>query len=164
MKRAVTLVLCLALAGCGGSSKHAATSTATVADTTPQPPGHALYAGGGWAVSVSGGTATAYHLVGGTWTADRKRLVKIAILGPRRDAHAAAIPQVAVELSAPKPLVESGIWVDGQELQVKGGGLTPTNGTIYGAPVAPLARGTHTAVAYGRTGTTASAVAWTFTV
>ena len=133
-------------------------------DTTPQPPGHALYAGGDWAVSVTAGKATAYHLVGKSWRADRTGAVKIAILGPKRGAHAAAIPQVAVELSAPKPLVESGIWVDGQELQVKGGGLTPTHGTIYGAPLAPLAKGRHTAVAYGRTDTTASAVAWTFKV
>lgn len=164
MKRAAALAICLALAGCGGSSRHAASIATTIADTTPQPPGHALYAGGEWAVSLSGGTATAYHLAGGTWRADRQGAVRIAILGPKRGAKAAAVPQVAVELSAPKPLVESGLWVDGEELQVKGGGLTPTKGTIYGAPLASLAKGTHTAVAYGRTATTASAVAWTFRV
>jgi len=47
---------------------------------------------------------------------------------------------------------------------VKGGGLTPTKGTIYGAPVAPLARGEHLAVAYGRTDATGTAVAWMFRV
>ena len=33
------------------------------------------------------------------------------------------------------------LWVDGTELLEKGGGLTPTRGTIYGAPSAPLAHG-----------------------
>ena len=71
---------------------------------------------------------------------------------------------MAVELSAKKPLIESGMWVDGKELVVKGGGLTATKGTIYGAPGTPLAPGKHVAVAYGRTDTHATAVAWTFTV
>jgi hypothetical protein len=158
VQRLVLLCSVLALAACGGSAKTAGTTTTTA------PPGDALYAGGDWAVSVSNGTATAYHLVGGSWRADRSGRVKIAILGPKRGARAAAIPQVAVELLAGKPLVESGIWVDGRELQVKGGGLTPTRGTIYGAPEAPLAKGVHTAVAYGRTDATGTAVAWSFTV
>ena len=150
----------LLLAACGGSSKTSPPTTTTA----PAPPGDALYAGGNWAVSMSKGSATAYHLVGSTWRADRSGRVKIAILGPKPGAKVAAIPQVAVELSAGKPLVESGIWVDGQELQVKGGGLTATRGTIYGAPPAPLAKGEHTAVAYGRTDGTGTAVAWSFRV
>ena len=162
MQRIAIVAAVLLLAGCGGSSTDS-TTTSTAAGP-PKPPGNALYAGGDWAVSVSRGSATAYHLVGATWRADRSGRVKIAILGPKRGARAAAVPQVAVELSAPKPLVESGIWVDGRELPVKGGGLTPTRGTIYGAPAAPLAKGVHTVVAYGRTDETASAVAWTFRV
>ena len=46
---------------------------------------------------------------------------------------------------------------------MKGGG-SPRTGTIYGAPAAPLAPGPHVAVAYGRTATAATAVAWTFRV
>ena len=56
------------------------------------------------------------------------------------------------------------MWVDGKELVVKGGGLTATKGTIYGAPDAPLTKGTHVAVAYGRTAVHATAVAWSFRV
>jgi len=74
------------------------------------------------------------------------------------------MPQVAAELTAPTPLVESGLWVDGVELLEKGGSLSPRRGTIYGAPATPLAKGTHTAVAYARTATQATAVAWTFRV
>ena len=42
------------------------------------------------------------------------------------------------------------MWVDGKELLVKGGGLTSTKGTIYGAPDTPLTKGTHVAVAYAQ--------------
>jgi len=98
----------------------------------------------------------------GRWAPDTSGLVRISILGPR--GSAAATPQVAAELAAKTPLVESTLWVDGTELQVKGGGLTPTRGTIYGAPSSPLRAGTHVAVAYARTASHATAVAWTFRV
>ncbi len=144
------------LAGCGGSSK----TVVTTAPLARPGPGTVLYESGGWAVTVSGNEAHAQHLVGGTWRTDRSGLVKISILGPH--GTAAATPQVAVELSATGPLVESGLWVDGTELLEKGGGLTPKRGTIYGAPGKPLAPGRHTAVAYARSAGHATAVAWTF--
>ena len=61
-------------------------------------------------------------------------------------------------------MIESGMWVDGQEIPVKGGGLTATKGTIYGALGTPLTKGTHIAVAYARTAEHATAVAWSFRV
>jgi hypothetical protein len=155
---ALLLVAAVLLAGCGSSSKESATTTTTAA----APPGNVLYAGGDWAVSLDGAQATAYHRVAGTWHPDTSGAVKIAILGPK--GKVARIPQAAVELRATKPLIESGMWIDGEELVVKGGGLRPERGTIYGAPGAPLAPGKHVAVAYGRTATHATAVAWTFTV
>jgi len=160
VRRIVFVVLALALAGCG-STKHA-TGT-TTATPVPKPgPGRVLYEAGGWAVVISGGDARALHLAGGSWHADTSRAVKVSILGPH--GTAAATPQVAAEISAKAPLVESGLWVDGTELDVKGGGLTPTKGTIYGAPAAPLGSGSHVAVAYGRTAGHATAVAWSFRV
>jgi ABC-type glycerol-3-phosphate transport system substrate-binding protein len=159
VRRLVLLLIALALAGCGGSDEESATTTNQAA---PPGPGTTLYAGGDWAVQLDGNEATAYHRVAGVWKADRSGAVKIRILGP--DGDVAAIPQVAAELSADKPLIESGMWVDGTELVSKGGGLTPTKGTIYGAPGAPLAKGTHVAVAYARTAAHAAAVAWTFRV
>jgi len=161
-------LLAVLLAGCGGSSKTAVTTTTAAATTTttattPKPgPGTVLYENGGWAVVVRGGTARAFHLTAGRWAPDTSGLVRISILGPR--GSAAATPQVAAELAAKTPLVESTLWVDGTELQVKGGGLTPTRGTIYGAPSSPLRAGTHVAVAYARTASHATAVAWTFRV
>jgi hypothetical protein len=158
VRRLALLLTALALAGCGGSS---ATPTTTSA-AAPPGPGTTLYAGGDWAVVLDDDNATAFHRVAGTWKADTSGAVKIRILGP--DGKVTSTPQVAVELSAATPLIESGMWVDGKELVVKGGGLTATKGTIYGAPGMPLAKGTHVAVAYARTANHATAVAWSFRV
>src|SRR5207253_1025981 len=81
-----------------------------------------------WAVVFSRGTARALQLAEGSWQPDTSGLVKVSILGPH--GTAAATPQVAAELSANAPLVESGLWVDGVELLAKGGGLKPNRGTI----------------------------------
>ena len=153
------MVLVAVLAGCGGTSKRVVTTTAA----PPKPgPGKVLYRGGAWAVVLDGNTARALHLVGGRWRPDTSGAVKVSILGPH--GTAAATPQVAAELTAKAALVESGLWVDGTELLTKGGGLTPTRGTIYGAPDGTLSAGEHIAVAYGRTAVHATAVAWSFRV
>jgi hypothetical protein len=150
----------LVLAACG-SSKSA--STTTTAPTVPKPgPGSILYANAPWAVVLDGDKATAQRLVNNEWVPDKTGNVKIAILGPK--GTSAAQPQVAAELTAKAPLVESALWVDGVELLEKGGGLKPTRGTIYGTTVAPLNKGKHVAVAYARTAGHAAAVAWTFRV
>ena len=163
LRRAALLLTAVALAGCGGASKHAAPTTSTVTTPVPKPgPGEVLYRGGSWAVVLQRGHARALHLRRGVWRADTSGAVKVAILGPRTPA--AATPQVAAELSAKAPLVESGLWVDGAELLAKGGGLSPTRGTIYGAPGRPLAPGPHVAVAYARTSAHATAVSWSFRV
>jgi hypothetical protein len=146
VRRLALLLTAVALAGCGGGGSSGTT----------------LYAGGDWKVVVDGKHATAFHRVAGAWKPDTSGAVKIRILGP--DGDVTQTPQAAAELSAKKPLIESGMWVDGQELVVKGGGLTATKGTIYGAPGAPLTKGTHVAVAYARTADHATAVAWSFRV
>jgi hypothetical protein len=151
VRRLALLGLAIALVACGGSSGR-------------KLPGTPLYAGGPWAVVVQRGKATAYHQVGNDWRPDTTGKVKIDVLGPKPGSAQGSIPQLAVQISGNAPLVESGMWVDGHELTVKGGGLRPTVGTIYGAPDTPLAKGTHTAVAYGRTDAHATAVAWTFRV
>jgi hypothetical protein len=156
------LLAALALTGCSGSGSGSSEPRAPASAAAPPGPGTSLYAGGDWAVVVDGVKATAFHRVAGTWRADTSRAVKIRILGPHGTAPRR--PQVAAELSAKKPLVESGMWVDGRELLAKGGGLLPTRGTIYGAPSAPLVTGPHVAVAYGRTAEHATAVGWSFRV
>jgi hypothetical protein len=158
VRRAVLPLLAVLVAGCGPASH----TTSTMDASTPPGRGTVLYAGGDWAVVVDGVDATAYHHVAGTWRPDRSGAVKIDILGPR--GTVARIPQFAVELRAHRALIESGMWVDGREIPVKGGGLNPRRGTIYGALGSPLTPGKHVAVAYARTSTHGSAIAWTFTV
>jgi hypothetical protein len=158
VRRLVLLLAAVALAGCGGSSNNTATTSAAA----PPGPGTTLYAGGDWAVVLDGTHATAFHRIAGTWKPETTRAVKIRVLGP--DGKVAPRPQVAAELSATRPLIESGMWVDGREMLVKGGGLTATKGTIYGAPDTPLTKGPHVAVAYARTSQHATAIAWSFRV
>ncbi len=134
-----------------------------------------LYRGGDWAVAwvrgerrvegmrERGAYAAALELVGGSWRVDLSGKVQIRILGPDPGERTGRVPQTAVEMTAPSALAESGLWMDGAVLDVKGGG-TPRRGTIYGAPATPLAPGTHTAVAFARTAKAGTAVAWTFTV
>ena len=168
MRRVILLLLVLVAAGCG-SSKSGAPTTTTAATTTVASPATAvpgsrvLYAGVDWGVVVAGSQAVAVHLVDGQWHTDRTGRVKIEILGPEPGSKAAALPQIAAQLTAPASgLVESGLWVDGLALAVKGGG-SPRRATIYGAPAKPLHAGKHTAVAYGRTSGTGTARAWSFT-
>ncbi len=161
MRRLFVLPLVVVLAACGGS-KHAATTTTS---TAPRAPGHdVLYQGAEWAVSVTGTKATAYRLVGNVWHAERSGEPKIDILGPKPGSKVGAIPQIAFQVTGKTDLADTAMWVDGTEVLGKGGGLTPKQGTIYGALQTKLKPGTHVAVAYGRTATHATAVAWVFRV
>jgi len=160
---AVLVAAALIAAGCGSSS---ASETTTAPPPPPKPgPGKIVFQGSSWAVVVDNGKATALHLVNGAWKPDTSGVVKIDILGPQPGSKGNPPRlQVAAQLRGNADLVESALWVDGVELLEKGGGLTPTRGTIYGTTVAPLEPGKHTAVAYARTGTHGTAVAWTFSV
>ena len=158
MRRLPLLVVALVLAGCGGSSHRAATTTAP-----PKPPGKVVYQGTAWAVTLHGSKATAYHLAGGAWHADRSGDPKLDILGPKPGQKVAATPQVAFQVTAKTDIVDTALWVDGVEVLGKGGGLTPKRGTIYGAPGKPLKPGPHLAVAYARDAKHGHAVAWAFT-
>jgi hypothetical protein len=163
VRPALTLIaVSLALAGCGGSS-HSLTPPGPASPAAAVGGGaKTLYRGSaGWAVVQQGDKAVALHLVNGTWRPDRTGAVHIRILGPLHPSARQA--QVAAEIAAPNDLAETALWVDGEELLVKGGG-TARKGTIYGTTSAPLDPGPHVAVAYGRTATSATAVAWTFRV
>jgi hypothetical protein len=157
----LTCLLAVALIAVGcGSSKPAAPPPPPEAG-----PGTVVYQGSEWAVVIDGGKAVAQRLVGDAWQTAPAGSVKIRVLGPKPGSKGnPRIPQVAAALSAGANLVDSALWVDGVELLGKGGGLTPTSGTIYGAPANALTRGKHTAIAYARTATNALAVAWTFSV
>ena len=157
MRRALPLLLVLAaLAGCGGSRPAGPASVLGKGAAVP-------YSSGDWAVVVKGDTAVVAHRVSGAWQADRSGAVKVEILGPSTTQPQAPTPQVAAQLVSTTPLVESALWIDGVEVLEKGGG-SPTRGTIYGAPAAPLLPGKHLLVAYARTTSHGTAVARVFHV
>jgi hypothetical protein len=166
LRTALLLLAAVALTACGGSTSSDDGSggrTQTISGPAQAAGGGTtLYRGGPWAVVVRGTTAVALHFAGGAWHPDRSGKVKVTFLGPH--PVDTARPQVAAELKAPTRLVESGMWLDGTELVAKGGGLSPTRGTIYGAPDRTLAPGRHLVVAYARTAAAATAVARSFRV
>ena len=156
------LAVTLSLAGCGGSAASVTTAGPLGPAAVVGAGAKTLYqASNGWAVVQQGSKAVALRLVGDRWRPDRSGAVRVRILGPEHTA--ARQPQVAAEISARADLAETALWVDGKELLVKGGG-SPRKGTIYGTTSTPLDPGSHIAVAYGRTATSATAVAWTFRV
>lgn len=136
----------------------------------------ARHAGGEWAVAWVGGKrvaggkaafavyAVAERLRGGRWLAEVAGPVTMTPLGPQPEGTAAPVPQVAAEIKAPRPIVDTALWVDGTPLEIKGGGPSSRYISIYGAPAAPLAKGRHVAVAFARAGADATATAWWFTV
>jgi len=213
VRRLGLLLFCvLALAGCGGSAEHAATTAAPPdpGDTlrklvagVPQPlqlltpesrdrvsaselgEGVAAFAddspvesrrvGGNWAVAWTSGThtaegttefmayAVALRLQGGRWLASIAGPVQLNPLGPDDGAEASAQPQVAVEIKADEPIVDTALLVDGTPIDTRGGGPSTDYISIYGAPAEPLEPGRHVAVAFARAGTSAAARAWWFT-
>jgi hypothetical protein len=180
VKRIALIAGVLLLAGCG-STKHAAPrppkpavpSPAAAMRTLLKASGatgdvvKTLYQGTSWSVvqATKGATAraVAFELLGGRWHPDTTKNVKVEILGPQPGSKATKLPQVAIQITAPAPFVESALWVDGTMLVPKGGG-SETRGTIYGAPAKNLKPGLHVAVGYARTATTGTAVAWIFHV
>lgn len=163
VRRLLVLAALLVVAGCGSSKgAPAPTTTAPVSSPLSALPGsRVLYYSGAWAVLQKRARAVVAHRAGRRWRIDRSGEVRLQILGPKPGGTAPSLPQVAAELSAQSALVESGLWVDGKELLVKGGG-SPTLATIYGAPAHDLRRGRHIAVAYGRTDRSGTARAWVF--
>lgn len=185
MRRFVPLLALAVLAGCGGGSKRATTtSTSTPATQTVPDPGLAmkalartdpalrgevrtLFQSATWAVVESqrkkSAAAVAFRLAGGKWVADRSGKVKLQVLGPQAGSTTTAKPHVELKFLTPAASVESALWIDGNELVERAGG-TPTSGTIVGSPLHPLAPGEHVAVGYARTRVHGAAVAWVFSV
>ena len=130
----------------------------------------------GWAVAWTSGDrvaegqrefaayGVALRRTGSRWLAEIAGPVQLRPLGPDPGSAVGTIPQVAVELKAPRAIEDASLWVDGQPVDYRSGGPSTRYVSIYGAPAAPLEPGRHVAIAFARAGDTASAVAWPFTV
>lgn len=71
---------------------------------------------------------------------------------------------IAVDVEAGAPVLEVGIWVDGEQYSSPTEGPDPTSMTIFSEPEGELEPGEHTLMAYVDVGESATATSWTFTI
>lgn len=106
--------------------------------------------------------AVALKLVGGSYKASIVSPVQIEPLGPDPGSVQPAITQVAAQFSAPKRIVQAGLWVDGAAIAADPRGSS-TKYTAFGA-TPKLKPGWHSVVAFAEAGGSATARAWTFRI
>jgi hypothetical protein len=97
----------------------------------------------------------------GAWKIETPGPITIAISGPQPGSHG-VVGQIGVEIHAPGPPGDGVLWLDGNALQSKIA-TGPRSATVFANLQPALAAGVHIAVAYAEEGTSASALAWTFT-
>jgi hypothetical protein len=96
-----------------------------------------------------------------SWRIETPGPIQIRILGPQPGSRG-RVAQIGVEASAPAPIGDAVIFVDGRLYPPK---LVPAGriSTIFVTLPKALRRGTHIGVAYAEQGSNVSAIAWTFT-
>jgi hypothetical protein len=132
--------------------------------------------GGGWAVAALAGPrrvegteehgvyAAALRRVDGAWRLALFGPVAVEPLRPAPGATVARVERVAVRATAPGALERFDVWLDGQPFTVEVGGPSASEQTAFAQPREPLAPGRHVVVAFARTGDSATARGWEFTV
>ena len=106
--------------------------------------------------------AVALQRFGRQYKASLVSPVRIRPLGPDPGSTHGPISQVAAEFSAPTPLVQAGLWVDGKAIPAEPRG-SPRRFTAFGSS-GTLKPGWHSVVAFAEAGGSAKATAWTFRV
>jgi hypothetical protein len=106
--------------------------------------------------------AVALQRYGNQYRASLVSPVRIRPLGPDPGSTHGPVSQVAAEFSAPTPLVQAGLWVDGKAIPAEPRG-SPRRFTAFGS-TGTLKPGRHSVVAFAEAGGSAKATAWTFRV
>jgi hypothetical protein len=106
-----------------------------------------------------GAFAAPMRRVDGNWRVEIFRDVEVTPVRPDPSAPAAPETEVAARVAAPRPIDETFLWVDGNEVDTDS-----TGPTVSGRPDDPLSPGTHIAVAAARAGDELGAAAWAFGV
>lgn len=107
----------------------------------------------------------ALRLEGGKWRLELGGPITVSPIAPRPGEIRQIPPvQLAVELRAKAPILEAGVWLDGQAFPTRGSPLGAKSATAFGEPPAPLGPGRHSVVAFASTARDASAFGWAFTV
>jgi hypothetical protein len=102
--------------------------------------------------------------VDGAWRLALFGPVAVEPLRPAPGATVARVERVAVRATAPGALEQFDVWLDGQPFTVEVGGPSASEQTAFAQPREPLAPGRHVVVAFARTGDSATARGWEFTV
>jgi hypothetical protein len=105
--------------------------------------------------------AVALRLEGKKWKLELRAPIRIRPLRPDPGEKLVERTQLAAEVKAPAAIEEGGIWLDGEAVPGRAGGLTPRAQTMY-AESGSLDAGQHSVVAFASAGDNARAVAWTF--
>jgi hypothetical protein len=106
--------------------------------------------------------AAAFRRYGNQYKASLISPARIRPLGPDPGSTHGPIGQVAAEFSAPTPIVQAGLWVDGKAIPAEPRG-SPRKFTAFGS-TGKLKPGWHSVVAFVEAGGSGKATAWTFRV
>jgi hypothetical protein len=106
--------------------------------------------------------AVALRRQGSAWRLELGGPVALRPLGPDPGAVEDGPLQVAAEVESAAPIVEGGMWLDGQAVPGRTAGLGATRVTMFSDARGGLPRGPHAVVAFASTFADASAIAWTF--
>ena len=106
--------------------------------------------------------AVALRLDGGDWRIELDGPVEIRPLGPDPGETQRGPFQLAAGVKANAPVVEGGLWLDGQAVPGRTAGNRPSDVTMFSDSQGRIPAGPHAVVAFAATFADASALAWNF--
>lgn len=106
--------------------------------------------------------AVALRLEDGGWRVELGGPVEIRPLGPDPGETQSGPFQLAAGVKANAPIVEGGLWLDGQALPGRTAGNRPSEVTMFTDSQGRIPAGPHAVIAFAATFADASALAWNF--
>jgi hypothetical protein len=106
--------------------------------------------------------AAAFRREAGGWRLELGGPVGLRPLGPDPGAVEDGTLQLAAEVESAAPIVEGGMWLDGQAVPGRTAGAGATRVTMFSEARGRIPRGPHAVIAFASTFADASALAWTF--
>jgi len=109
--------------------------------------------------------ATVLRREGGRWRHEVGSPVRLEPIGPAPGSRERLVVQVAARVIAHAPIGAVALWIDGFSVETKGGASPDGRRyTAFSNLTERLAPGRHYVVGYAQAGSSASALAWAFTV
>jgi hypothetical protein len=109
--------------------------------------------------------AAALRRAGTRWRLELGGPIRIEAVRPLPGERVQERTQLAAEVVAQKSIDQAGLWFDGIAFDARGAASTDGRSmTMWGEAPQPLRRGGHSVVAFAAAGSSASAIAWAFSV